>query len=391
MHVLISGAGIAGPSLALCLNRLGIESTIVEKAERLRDGGQAVDFRGPVHRAVLERMEIWDGIVARRTRPQGLELLDSQGAPCATMPSVMMCGDVEILRGDLSRLLYEKTCATTEYRFGDRIVALSEQENHVDVQFEHAVAQRFDLVIGADGLHSGVRSLVFGMERPLLAHHGYRIATFSLQNSFGLGDNAQVFTEPGRAICLSAAASNSARALMIYTGAPFDGERRDLETQLPLLRDRFGSMGWHAPEVLAALENANDFYVDAIATVHLHTYSSRRVALLGDAAYGGTLGGQGTSLAIVGAYVLAGELARHRDPRVAFDRYEHCMRPYATGCQKGALRAGSFFAPRSALGLRVRNAMYALLTSRALARFFERLVKQAASDFELPEYSPSLG
>jgi 2-polyprenyl-6-methoxyphenol hydroxylase-like FAD-dependent oxidoreductase len=390
MHVLISGAGIAGPALALCLNRLGMKTTVVEKATTLRAGGQAVDFRGPVHRAVLERMHLWDAIHERRTLPQGLELLNTDGSPCATMPSVMMCGDVEILRGDLSQLLYERTRDHSEYRFGERVAELNDRGDHVEVEFERAPAERFDIVIGADGLHSGVRKRIFGNETTALAHHGYRIATFSLENSFGLRENAQVYSQPGRAVCLTATARNSARALLIHTGGRFEYEGRDLQAQLPVLRKRFENMGWHAPRVMAAMAHTSDFYADAIATVHLRSYSSGRVALLGDAAYGGTLGGQGTSLAIVGAYVLAGELARDQDPHVAFQRYEHRMRSYASGCQKGAARAGSFFAPRSALGLRARDAMYALLTSRPLARVFEKLVTQAASDFELPEYSPSL-
>lgn len=391
MHVLISGAGVAGPALAFWLNGLGARTTLVEKANALREGGQAVDFRGPIHRAVLERMDLWDAIHERRTRPQSLALLDADASVCALMPSVMMSGDVEILRGDLCRLLFERTRGDTDYRFSDQMVALRERTDGVEVDFARGATQRFDLVIGADGLHSGVRALAFGAESEFLRHHGYRIASFALENTFRLRDTAQVYSEPGRAVCLSAASADAARALLVYCGGAFDGERRDYATQLPALRARFADMGWYVPKVMLALNDAADLYVDAIATVHVPSYSRGRVVLLGDAAYGGTLGGQGTSLAIVGAYVLAGELAREADPRVAFQRYEERMRPYASGCQKGAARAGSFFAPETALGLRLRNTMYGVLTSRALLGVFELMVKAAASDFELPEYALSLG
>lgn len=139
------------------------------------------------------------------------------------------------------------------------------------------------------------------------------------------------------------------------------------------------------PRVLDALDRASDLYVDAIATVHVDRYAKGRVALLGDAAYGGTLGGQGTSLAIVGAYVLAGELARAGDPGAAFAHYESVLRPYATRCQKGAQRAGSFFAPRTGAGLWLRNIVYGFLTTPSMIGFFERLVKDSATDPALPE------
>ncbi|MGC4087230.1 MAG: hypothetical protein QM756_04860 [Polyangiaceae bacterium] len=174
---------------------------------------------------------------------------------------------------------------------------------------------------------------------------------------------------------------------MVYRGDDFERESRAADTQKSAISARFGDLGWRVPEVLDALQVASDLYVDAIATVHVERYSRGRIALLGDAAYGGTLGGQGTSLAVVGAYVMAHELARAERPEAAFARYEALMRPYAEGCQKGARHVGPFFAPSSHLGWMARNAMYWLLTSRPLTGFFERLVKSSASDFALPGYA----
>jgi 2-polyprenyl-6-methoxyphenol hydroxylase-like FAD-dependent oxidoreductase len=385
MKVLISGAGVAGPALALCLARAGARVTIVERASALREGGQAVDFRGPVHRQVLERLGIWDAIHERRTQAGELLLIDEKGVPRARLPEAMLAGDVEITRGDLCRLLYERTRSLAEYRFGERIVALTQNESSVRVQFEHAAGEDFDIVVGADGLHSATRALAFSGVSTSLRHHGYRVASFAIPNLLGRARGASAYSEPGRCVSVSAISATQARALLVYT-APAGDDDRDPQRQKAALRERFRGMGWRAGEVLRALDNAADLYLDSIATVHVQSYAQGRVVLLGDAAYGGTLGGQGTSLAIVGAYVLANELERADTVEQAFARYEQQLRPYASGCQKGATRVGGFFAPRTAFGIVCRNAVYRFLTSRLMARLFERLVKSSASDFVLPPY-----
>jgi len=386
-RVLISGAGVAGPALAFWLTRCGFRPTIVERAPALREGGQAVDFRGPIHREVLERMDIWRDIQERRTRPSDFVLLDREARPHARMPEVMMSGDVEILRGDLCRILYERTQEDTEYRFGDRIQQLEDRGAQVAVCFASGRTEEFDWVVGADGLHSGVRALAFGDEGRHLRHHGYRVATFALENPLPDHLGGACLSEVGRGACLHGLSPREARALLVYTDGPLAREERDPELQKRALAQRFADMGWVVPQMIAALDRANDLYVDAIATVHPEGYARGRIGLLGDAAWGGTLGGQGTSLAIVGAYVLAHELAANSNPANAWARYEQDMRPYATRCQRGATHVGGFFAPRSRVGLVLRNFMYGVLTSRHFSRIFTRLVKDAASDFALPEYA----
>jgi 2-polyprenyl-6-methoxyphenol hydroxylase-like FAD-dependent oxidoreductase len=385
-RVLVSGAGVAGPSFAYWLARAGHRTTVVERAPALREGGQAVDFRGPVHRAVLERMGIWEAIHQQRTHPGELLLVDQEGCVRATLPEAMLSGDVEILRGDLCRILYERTRHVADYRFGDRIVRIDDRGGSVDVEFEHGPPETFDFVVGADGLHSGVRALAFADENQVLRHHGYRIASFGIPNVLDQRRGAASFCEPGRGVCVTANGDGEARALLVSTGGPITAEDRDPDAQKRVLAERFAGMGWRVPQVLECLRHATDLYVDAIATVHVDRYAKGRVTLLGDAAQGGTLGGQGTSLSIVGAYVLAHELSRSSDPATAFARYEERMRPYATRCQSGAVRAGQFLAPRTRLGISTRNVVYAALTSRLLGGTFERLVRSAASDFSLPEY-----
>jgi 2-polyprenyl-6-methoxyphenol hydroxylase-like FAD-dependent oxidoreductase len=385
-RVLVSGAGIAGPALAYWLARAGHRATVVERSPALREGGQAVDFRGPVHRTVLERMDIWDAIHQHRTRSGELHLVGRDGAVRATLPEAMMSGDVEILRGDLCRILHERTRGAVDYRFGDRITRIDDDGRSVKVEFERAAADTYDFVVGADGLHSGVRALVFGDESRSLRHRGYRIASFGLPNLLDGRRGAASFCEPGRGVCLTATSPGEGRALLVSIGGPITEEDRDPGPQKRALAARFAGMGWRVPRVLECLTDAADLYVDAIATVHVDRYARGRVVLLGDAAYGGTLGGQGTSLAMVGAYVLANELSLASDPAAAFARYEARIRPYATRCQRGAARAGGFFAPRTRFGVALRDVMYGVLTSRALGGTFERMVRAAASDFALPRY-----
>jgi 2-polyprenyl-6-methoxyphenol hydroxylase-like FAD-dependent oxidoreductase len=386
-RVLISGAGIAGPALALALE--GFDVTVVERGGSLRAGGQAVDFRGPVQRTVLERMNLWDAIQARRTPGTDVVLLDPRARHVARLPAVMMSGDVEILRSDLSRLLYERTASRTEYRFGDSIAALEPGADDVKVTFASGTTERYAFVVGADGLHSRVRALAFGEEQRFVRHHGYRLATFTLPTPAGLTleQTAYAYSEPGRSVMLTPHDATHARAQLIFTGGPIEA-RLDPDAQRDVVREAYAGVRWYAPQVLEAVSTARDLYVDQIATIAIDRYSAGRVVLLGDAAYGATLGGQGTPLAIVGAYILANELALADDPRVAFARYEAHMRPYATPCQKTAESAGAFFAPRTRLGMWFRDTAHRALTSRLLIGQFEKMVKASATDFALPTYAP---
>jgi len=187
---------------------------------------------------------------------------------------------------------------------------------------------------------------------------------------------------PGRSLMVSAT-----RALLICAGGPLGRERTNPAAMRRMIGDAYRDLGWKTADVLAALHDATDLYVDQIATVAIDRYASGRVVLLGDAAWGGTLGGQGTPLAIIGAYVLAGELINARDDlALALTRYEAVMRPYATRCQKGAERVGSFFAPRTGFGLACRDLFYRAMTSRPLIARFEKMVKASATAFQLPAY-----
>jgi 2-polyprenyl-6-methoxyphenol hydroxylase-like FAD-dependent oxidoreductase len=388
-NVLISGAGIAGPSLAFWLRRHGFNPTVVERAREVRPGGQAVDFRGEAHLGVLRRMGLLEQVRQVQTGRRRLAIIDERGQPLVTFPPVFLAGDLEVRRGDLAGILHQATRHGTEYLFGDRITALTERRDGVEVTFERNEPRTFDLVVGADGLHSGVRALAFGAEEQFIRFHGYYVATFSAPDHLGLGDTNLIYSVPGRSVTVSRDREPGRLSVaLIFASPPLRYDRRDLAEQKALLARSYAGVGWEVPRLLRGLAEAPDLYFDAIARVDVPRYARGRVALLGDAAYGGTLGGQGTGLAVIGAYLLAGELARAGgDHPAAFAAYQDRIGDYARACQQGARHVGPFHAPRTRTKTWLRNQLYGALTSRPLSGLFERLVKSAASDITLEEYA----
>ncbi|MGW3194522.1 FAD-dependent monooxygenase [Streptomyces sp. NPDC001118] len=389
LHVLVSGASIAGPALALNLARYGARVTVVERAPALRGGGFAVDFRGHVHHRVLTDMGIWDEIHARQTHMGPQHVVDAEGRPRVALPAEMMSGDVEIFRGELARIMYERTADRVEYVFGDSITALTETPDGVEVAFERGTPRRFDLVVGADGLHSNTRRLVFGDESRYLRFFDHYVAGFPVPNQLGLDRAGLLYSEPGRCVGVSNYDGDPDRAgaLLVFRSERLTYDRRDTGAQKRILAERFADMGWETSHVLKALEETDDLYFDAIAQIHVDRLTKGRVALLGDAGYGATMGGMGTGVAIVGAYVLAGELAlAGGDHRTAFSAYESRITGFAKGCQKISGNAGPFFAPPTERRIRTRDRMYRLLGSRLMSGFFKRLTEKAATDIELPDY-----
>lgn len=380
--VLVSGASIAGPAIAYWLDRYGFDVTVVERAPALRPGGQAVDFKGSVQRTVLERMGVYDEIRRRRTGATDMVFVDAGGRERARISGDFTGGDIEILRGDLAEILYGLTAQRCAYLFGDSVSALRETTDGVEVEFERGPARRFDLVIGADGIHSRVRGLVFGPEEQFVQHRGYYYAIAGKPPAGELADGprrrvAPAYSAPGR---LAVRGGPKAQSLYMFAAPALrfadDAEKRRV------LADRFAGMAGAVPEMLAELPDCEEFYLDALARVRLPAYTSGRVALVGDSAYGNALAGFGTGLALVGAYVLAGELAAAAgDHTAAFARYERIMRRYAK--LGGSSSPGPFLAPKTAWGLRLRNWF---LGSRWFG-LMDRFAAGAKDDIELTDYA----
>ncbi|GLW54504.1 FAD-dependent monooxygenase [Kitasatospora phosalacinea] len=386
MRILISGAGIGGPALAHWLARYGHRPTVVELAPALRAGGQAVDFRGPTHLTVLRRMGLLDDLRERQTGGTPMTFTDLRGRTRLHLPAEFAGGEVEIRRGELVRLLHRHSAPGTEYLFGDTVTALRQDADGVDVAFRHGPDRRFDLVVGADGLHSRVRALAFGPERQYVRHLGYYAATWPFANRLGLPVGTTGANTPGRLAAAGADPRDPERAgaFLLFASPELVLDRHDPAALKALLRARFADLPHPVPQLLATLDEVadRDLYVDSISRADVPAWSDGRIALLGDAACGATIGGMGTGTALVAAYVLAAELARaDGDHRAALARYERTVRPYAERCQRGGDRTGPFLAPRTARGLWLRNT---LLSRPALLNRMLALGEDAAT-LDLPE------
>ncbi|MGX6601127.1 FAD-dependent monooxygenase [Micromonosporaceae bacterium Da 78-11] len=326
-RVLVSGAGVAGPALAFWLRRRGFEVTVVERAPGLRDAGYKVDVRGAATE-VLKRMGLLDAAKAADTGMRQITYVKRDSSPIATLPADLIMGrrgdDLEIMRGDLGRILYDATSADVEYVFGDAIAGLVDGPDGVDVTFERGAPRRFDHVVGADGLHSATRRMVLG-EVPL-SHLGAYISIFSVPNTLRIDREELMFSAPGRLIFAYATDPDApAKVGFTFAAGELDYDRRDVAAQKRLVKDAFAGLGWRSDEFLAAIDAADDFYFDSMSQVELPTWSAGRVALLGDAAHcPAPASGQGTSLALVGAYVLA----QHLGEPDGFAAYEQAMRPF---------------------------------------------------------------
>lgn len=367
-NVLISGASIAGPALAFWLKRYGFEPTIVEKSPALREGGQAIDVLGTATE-VVRRMGLLDRVHEMSTGKRGTSYVDATGKTRASISSetfngVGANGDTEIQRGDLARVLYEATRDEVEYLFGDSLTALVQDEDGVRVSFEHAQPRTFDLVIGADGVHSHTRALVFGPESQFVRHMGYYICIYTIPNFLGLDHWELDYNTPGKiAGAYSARENTRAKAIFAWASDPIDYDYRDIEPQKKIVADAFAGLGWQVPQLLAHLDTAPDFYFDAMAQIRMESWHKGRVALVGDAGYcASPLSGQGADLSLVGAYLLAGEMAAAAgDHSIAFARYEQLMRPMVDACQKFAEGVGGWYAPASKAMIRFRNLNVRLL------------------------------
>src|SRR3954451_4813308 len=386
-RVLVAGASIAGPALAHWLHRRGAEVTVVERAPELRPGGQAVDARG-VAKEVIRRMGLDAAVRAARTETAGAYTVDVDGNVLETFRADDDGGDgyiaeIEILRGDLSRVLYDDTRDGVEYVFGDRIAELTQDADGVDVVFAGGDRRRFDLGGGADGLHSALRAMVFGPHERFVRHLGMVLAFYSVPNEFGVDGWLIDYQdqESGRSAGLRPVPdATRAMAMLSFPSADFDVDYRDVAAQKRLLREQMAGFGWLTPRILAHLDDTPDFYLDQVAQVVMDRWSSGRVGLIGDAAFcSSPMSGAGTGLALVGAYLLAGELAAAGwDPAAGFAGYEARMRAFVEANQEiGRLHTHSRGVPGPDAEPTPEPDMEALTA----------LIERAINGVELPDYA----
>lgn len=335
--ILVSGASAAGPSLAYWLDRYGFEVTIVERHPTVRPGGYAIDVRGSaIH--ISRKMGILEELEAADTKLEKVRFYDENDELAAVMDRNFgagggIAGDVEVLRDDLAAILFSKIKDKVQFKFGNSITKLTEDADGVDVEFENGGKERYDLVIGADGTHSNVRHLVFGDESQFAHFWNRYISVFTIPNYRGLYRNWDWHMRPGFFGGIQQYGDNQeTRGMLLMTGEFEQFDSRNILEQKALVRKLMSDkMVWEIPRLLDEMDEAKDFYFDSASQIKMPTWSKGRVSLVGDAAAGPTaFTGQGTSAAMVMAYVLAGELAEARgDYETGFKRYEELARPFA--------------------------------------------------------------
>ncbi len=394
MRILISGAGIAGPALAYWLLQYGFTPTIVEVSPRLRTGEYIIDFWGAGYE-IAGRMGVLPEVSQKGYKVREVRVVNKEGKRVAGFRADVfdrMTGGqfVSVARGDLAAAIFRKIEGKVEALFGESVERVEQTESGVHVTFASGGTREFDLVVGADGLHSRVRELVFGAEGKFEKDLGYRAAAFEIAGYRPRDELVYVmYTETGHQVVRFAMRDD--RSMFLFTFAD-DGATGigDVAAQKALLRKRFENSGWECPRILEALDSCRDFYFDRVSQVRMNPqeglWSKGRVILIGDAAFAvSLLAGQGSSLAVTAAYILAGELHRAGGNYVeAFSRYQARLGPFLLHKQKAALRLAGTFAPKSKFALSLRNWIFQLMNIPWVAGF--AVGRDLADHIELPEY-----
>jgi 2-polyprenyl-6-methoxyphenol hydroxylase-like FAD-dependent oxidoreductase len=355
--VLISGAGVAGATLAYWLARHHFQPTVVERSPGLRSSGNPVDVRGPAL-PVAEAMGIVPRLREAATRAIAMRLIDATGRQVARvrMPGAGGAGpEVELPRADLAAILYQAASDHTEYLFDDTITELRQDGHGVEVTFDRAAPRRFDLVIGADGLHSTVRRLVFGPEHDYVRHLGLYVATMPLGEPPDSPSEVLIFNTPGRLVSIHPCRDQALAAFIFRAPADPHLDYRDTARHKQVVVDAYTGAGWRVSELLERVRATDDLYFDAVSKVRLPAWSRGRITLLGDAASCVSLLGDGSSLAMTGARALADALAAQPDHAEAFRRYEKRHRALVKPKQRYIRLAAATLVPKTRLGITIRN------------------------------------
>ncbi|WP_413989084.1 FAD-binding domain [Labrys okinawensis] len=392
MKIAISGCGVAGPTLAYWLTRAGHDPVLIEEAPQLRTGGYIIDFWG-IGYDIVDKMGLVPRLKDCGYQVGEVRFVDEHGRRSSGFSTDVfrrLTKDrfTSLRRSDLSATL----CSTVENKvetiFGDSIVAIEDNGEAVHVSFQHAASRKFDLVIGADGLHSRVRRLAFGPQERFEVQFGYRVAAFEAKGYRPRDELIYLsHSRPGRQI--SRFSMRDDRTLFLFL---FRDEQ--LKEPVPLtdagyktaLRQVFADDRWECPDILAAMEGTEGLYFDRVSQIRMQAWAKGRSALVGDAAACvSLLAGEGTGLAIVEAYVLAGELRRAEgDYKAAFTAYQKRLMPFLLRKQEVAKKFASIFAPRTSIGIAFRNLVMHLMAIPFVADGV--VARDLRDDIELPDY-----
>ncbi|KAI0128249.1 FAD/NAD(P)-binding domain-containing protein [Hypoxylon sp. NC0597] len=421
LKVLISGGGIAGTALAFWLSKIGHDVTVVEWFPSLRTTGLQLDLRGHGIE-VIKRMGLEHAFRERGAPEQGLQIVNSAGKRKAFFPAnrtgkglQSFTTDWEIMRGDLCQLLYYHSKDRAKYVFGTSVESFENKDDGVEVKLTNGNTDRYDLLVGADGIGSRTRRMMLGSSKidevdkadgfqPL---RGVYIAYFTASWPMKEDEEylATVYTATGRRAIM--VRRHKPDKVQVYLICKSDSEKLrnapkgDVKKEKEALAEIYQGAGWRIEEILKALKDADDFYLEHMGLVKLDSWSRGRVTLLGDAAYCPSAStGMGTTSAIVGAYVLAGEIGRHckegvdtKDGLVAaLKDYEEKLRPFVHQVQKGISEdsgAWGSMMPSTPFGISVMNFLMGVVALLRLNIFGQWFLKEDIK-WDLPKYEEIL-
>jgi 2-polyprenyl-6-methoxyphenol hydroxylase-like FAD-dependent oxidoreductase len=368
-NILISGAGIAGTTLAFWLQKFGFNPTIVELAPKLREGGYAIDFMGAGF-DVAERMGIIPALEKADFNISNIVFVDKDNNEKGSLnykkvKKALNNRAFSFLRSDLAKVIYNSLDQETEIIFGDSIQIIEQDEDKVKVTFSTGLTRYFDLLVGADGLHSNVRNLIFGNESQFEKYYGYYTSSFTINKLSG-GDKAfSMLNVPDKQVAIYSTSEEKAATFFIFTSPEkLNYEHHDIEKQKEILKNEFMNVGWKCPELLSKMDTAPDFYFDSVSQIKMEHWSKGRISLVGDACdCPSLLSGKGSTLAMVAAYILAGELKiANGNFKSAFAEYENIFKPFIGKKQKSAQSFAKSFVPKSNFGIWLRNQAFKLMS-----------------------------
>jgi 2-polyprenyl-6-methoxyphenol hydroxylase-like FAD-dependent oxidoreductase len=391
MRILIVGAGIAGATLAYWLHSAGHETTLVERAPKLREGGYLVDFWGAGF-DVAERMGIVPELRRRGYVFTEARVVDRDGRSVASLKpaAIMESGEryVSITRSDLAAAIYAALGGAAELVLGDTVAALSDQGDRVRASFESGRAEDFDLVVGADGLHSRVRRLAFGPDADYENYLGIVVAAFE-SDGYRPRDERAAMMHAEVGFQVLRVSLRDDRTLFLLSVRHDGAVPHDRDAQRRLLCSKLAGSGWETPAILDVMPTATSFYFDSVSQIRMPSWARGRVALVGDAAACPSfLAGQGSALAMVEGYTLAAEIARCADHRQAFDAYQQRLFRLVRSKQDAALGLGVAFAPANRFQLLVRDAVMKLMGLPGVAGLV--MGRSFHDAVELPPFTPKL-
>jgi 2-polyprenyl-6-methoxyphenol hydroxylase-like FAD-dependent oxidoreductase len=390
-NILISGAGIAGTTLAFWLKEFGFNPTLIESSPGLREGGYAIDFMGAGY-DVAEKMNIIPTLKEADINFSKLVIVDSNNKEKGSMnyqkiKSFLNGRAFTLLRSDLAKVIYQAIPKDVEMIFGDTITGIHQNGKGVSVTLQNGTTRNFDLVVGADGLHSNVRNLVFGNEQQFEKYLGYYTSSFTIDD-FSLGNNAfSMYNVPDKQVAVYSKKGNTTVTFFIFnTPEKLQYQHHDVAKQKDILKAEFGNSGWKCPELLSQIDSTPDFYFDSVSQIRMDSWHKGRITLVGDAGYcPSLLSGKGSTLAMVGAYILAGELKlANGDHKRAFEQYEIIFKPFMEKKQNAARSFAKSFVPGSYFGIWMRNKAFKLMSTSLFSNLFLNQFKD--SELKLKTY-----